>query len=135
MFRLLVLSCAAALSLAATGTAGAQQDHSGHSAEITAPAMEGHQMGTAWKGDQGPVSQAYAEANRRMHAAMDLEFTGNPDLDFALGMLAHHQGAIDMAKIAAEHGTDPEIRKFAEGVIQAQSAEIEFLQKWLAEHR
>jgi uncharacterized protein (DUF305 family) len=130
-----MFSFAAALALATVGSAEAQHDHSGHSAEIPAPAMEGHPIANAAKGDQGPASQAYAEANRRMHAAMDLEFTGNADLDFAAGMIAHHRGAIDMAKIVLEHGKDPEIRDFAEGVIAAQSAEIEFLEKWIAENR
>ncbi len=98
------------------------------------PTMHGAPGATAaagWKGDQGPASKAYAEANARMHAEMDIEFSGDADRDFARGMIAHHNGAIAMAKILVEYGKDPELRKLAGEVIEAQSAEIEFLQDWL----
>ncbi|MGQ7794212.1 CopM family metallochaperone [Faunimonas sp. B44] len=98
------------------------------------PGMHGGQgsgEAAAPKGDQGPASKAYAEANARMHAEMDIEFSGDADRDFARGMIAHHNGAIAMAKILLEHGSDPELRKLAEEVIEAQSEEIEFLQAWL----
>ncbi|MYZ49209.1 DUF305 domain-containing protein [Rhizobiales bacterium L72] len=102
------------------------------------PGMSGGGMpgmaGSAWRGDQGPVSRAYAEANARMHAAMDIEFTGNPDHDFAQGMIAHHKGAIAMAEVLLAHGSDPELKKFAEDVISAQTAEVRFLEDWLAKN-
>lgn len=89
-----------------------------------------HAMGTP-KGDQGESSKAFAKANADMHAGMDITFTGNADIDFAKGMLPHHQGAIDMAKIALQFGKDAEIRKLAEGVIAAQEGEIKFMREWL----
>ena len=42
-------------------------------------------------------------------------------------MVAHHQGAVDMAKVILAFGQNPEIRKLAEEVIKAQEAEITFL--------
>ena len=66
--------------------------------------------------------------------AMDIEFTGNADADFAKGMIPHHQGAVEMAKIVLEHGKDPEIRALAEGVIKAQESEIAFMNAWLAKN-
>ena len=41
-----------------------------------------------------------------MMQGMAVEYTGNADVDFRLKMIPHHQGAIDMAKVALEHGTD-----------------------------
>ena len=92
---------------------------------------EGHSMpGTA----AGPAAEAYAAINARMHEAMAVEFTGNADTDFVRGMIPHHQGAVDMAQVVLEHGTDPEIRALAQGIIGAQETEIAFMQDWLARH-
>jgi uncharacterized protein (DUF305 family) len=88
--------------------------------------------GHAMTGDMGPSSMAFIEANDRMHKDMAIEYTGNADVDFVRGMIPHHQGAVNMAKIVLEHGQDPEVRKLAEGVIAAQEAEIKWMQDWLA---
>lgn len=125
---LLFLAPATAFSQTATGAPPAV-----HSTEMPMPMAHDAPEGTAtWKGDQGPVSRAFAEANMRMHEAMDIEYTGEADVDFARAMIAHHTGAIDMARIELDHGSDPEMRKLAEDVIAAQSEEIEFLREWLA---
>ncbi len=86
------------------------------------------------KGDQGPASQAFAKANAAMHTGMDIEFTGNPDVDFAKGMIPHHQGAVEMAKIQLQYGKDAELRKLAEGIVSAQESEIKFMNDWLAKN-
>ncbi|WP_128514358.1 CopM family metallochaperone [Tabrizicola thermarum] len=114
------LTLALGIAAAAVGVAAlAQEKMTGH---------EGHAM----MGDMGPASMAFMEANTRMHEGMAIEFTGNADLDFVKGMIPHHQGAVDMAKIVLEHGKDPEVRKFAEGIIAAQEAEIKWMEEWLA---
>ena len=86
------------------------------------------------KGDQGPSSMAYAKANAAMHGAMDIDFSGNPDADFAKSMIPHHQGAVEMAKIELQYGTDPQLRKLAEGIISAQESEIKFMNEWLSKN-
>ncbi len=81
-----------------------------------------------------PSSKAFAKANAKMHKDMAVPLTGNADVDFVQGMIPHHQGAIDMAKIVLEHGKDPEIRKLAEEVIAAQEGEIAMMKAWLAKN-
>jgi uncharacterized protein (DUF305 family) len=78
-----------------------------------------------------PVEGAFAAINRRMHRDM-AAYAGKPDQAFATAMIAHHQGAVDMAKVILAFGQDPEIRKLAEEVVKAQEAEITFLRQWLA---
>jgi uncharacterized protein (DUF305 family) len=99
-------------------------------AEIAAQHDPPHTMpahGTA----MGPAHQAYRAAMERMHRDMAVDLTGDPDVDFARGMIAHHQGAIDMARAVLEYGSDPEIRRLAQDVIAAQEEEIVFLREWL----
>jgi uncharacterized protein (DUF305 family) len=79
-----------------------------------------------------PATKAYAAAMDKMMADMMVAYMGDPDVDFARGMIPHHQAAIDMAKVQLEFGKDPEMRKLAEAVIAAQEAEIATLKAWLA---
>jgi len=89
-------------------------------------------MQMAPMGEAPPATEGYMAANDRMHAAMAIEYSGDPDIDFARSMIPHHQGAIDMARVVLEHGQDAEIRALAEEIIAAQEAEIVFLEEWLA---
>lgn len=111
---------ALSLALPAAATARAQTvDHSAHA---------GHAMGAA----DTPATRAYMAANDRMHAGMAIPFTGDADIDFVRGMIPHHQGAVDMARIVIDHGTDPEVRAFAQTILAAQEAEIAWMEDWLA---
>ena len=80
------------------------------------------------------ATTAYKAANMEMHGAMEIDYSGDPDIDFVRGMIPHHQGAIAMAKVVLEHGADPEIKKLAQDIIAAQEGEIAWMQDWLAKH-
>lgn len=100
------------------------------------PAMQGHgAMSTAdapaSQGNRSPSSAAYADANAKMHKDMAIVFTGDADKDFVRGMIPHHRGAVDMAKVELEFGKDPDVRKLAEAVIKSQEAEIAWMKAWL----
>ena len=84
--------------------------------------------------DVAPSTTAYMEALDRMHQDMAIQYTGNADVDFIRGMIPHHRGAVEMARVALEHGQDPEVRKLAEAVIAAQEAEIKWMEEWLAKN-
>jgi uncharacterized protein (DUF305 family) len=81
-----------------------------------------------------PADKALADANMKMHKAMDMPMTGDADADFVRGMIPHHQGAVDMAKVELQYGKDPEIRKFAQRIIDGQGKEIGMMRAWLAKH-
>ena len=83
------------------------------------------------KADVAPSSKAFGEASAKMHRDMTADLTGDADVDFVRGMIPHHQGAIDMARIELQYGNDPEIRKMAEAIIKAQEAEIAEMKQWL----
>ena len=83
------------------------------------------------KGDAGPSSLAFHGISAKMHSAMDIAFTGNADADFVRGMIPHHQGAIDMARVVIANGKNPDVRKFAEDIISHQHAEIDQMNRWL----
>ncbi|WP_027348835.1 CopM family metallochaperone [Halotalea alkalilenta] len=89
--------------------------------------------GTA-QGVVTPSTEAFEQAAQRMHDGMDIDYSGNADVDFVRGMIAHHQGAIEMAKVQLEYGKDSEMRQLAENVIRDQQREIEQMQRWLEEH-
>ena len=81
--------------------------------------------------DMSASSIAFRAVNEAMHHGMDIEMTGDADVDFVRGMIAHHVGAVDMARIVQIFGSDPEIAALAEEIIEAQEAEIAMMRDWL----
>lgn len=83
---------------------------------------------------EAPSTRAYREANDRMHRGMAIAYTGDADVDFLWGMIAHHDGTIAMAKIAVEHGEAADVQSLAREIIAAQEAEIIRMRILLARH-
>ena len=78
------------------------------------------------------MQQAYAEAMEAMHADMMAGIIDPmPDMAFARGMLPHHRSAVEMGKIQLQYGTDADMRKLAQDIIDAQQPEIEVMQDWI----
>ena len=77
----------------------------------------------------------FKQAHMGMMKNMNMEFSGDADVDFARSMIPHHQGAIDMAKLELKHGKSPEIRQMAEKMIKDQEKEQKDLQAFLQKHK
>jgi len=114
MKRIALCLALAALALPAL----AQQGHLGHGARPSA--------------NEPASTREFRAANDKMHRDMNIRFSGDADRDFAAGMIPHHQGAIDMARVVLRHGKDPEMKRLAESIIAAQEAEIAQLKAFLA---
>ena len=52
------------------------------------------------------------------------------DRQFIDMMVPHHQGAIEMARIAAARATHPELKAMSESVIKSQESEIDQMKSW-----
>lgn len=104
------------------------------SASVLAGSAVSHDDHVSGADEADQAAQAFEDANQRMHHDMAIHPSGNVDMDFARGMLAHHRGAVDMARIELEHGSDEQMRKLARDVIDTQQKEIDLLERWIAEH-
>ena len=102
----------------------AQANEKPHQAHMNMPMSTGSAM-------QKELMQGMDQMNQDMMAAAQYK---DPDVAFAAGMLPHHIGAVKMAEVELKYGKDPEMRKLAENIINAQQAEIEQMQKWLEAH-
>ncbi len=105
-----------ALVGAATVPAFAQQPAT---PPMTGMSMTGMSTG-APGGDASPSSKAFKAADDKMMHGMTAPMTGDPDQDFVAGMLPHHQGAVDMAKVELLYGKDPVLRRLAQEIIVSQ---------------
>lgn len=100
--------------------------------------MQGMNMSGMMQNMQGmtanmPEAQkGYMQAMVKMHGPM---MTGimakDADVAFICGMIAHHQGAIDMANVVIKSGDNAEAKKMAEKTIKEQGQEIAEMKEWL----
>lgn len=80
------------------------------------------------------AQEGYKESHEKMTQDMMKPMSGDADKDFAMMMMAHHQGAIDMAEVELKYGKDETLRNMAQKIIDAQKKEIEEFEDWQAAH-
>jgi hypothetical protein len=112
----------------------------------SAPAVDhSHTPGASAPDSNKPAMDMHKSMDMKsmgMHKSMDdmhkkmaaMPMTGNPDVDFAMMMVAHHQGAIAMAQAEIDTGKDPVMIKAAKKIIAAQKKEIVQFEDWLKKH-
>jgi len=72
-------------------------------------------------------------AMTKMMNDMAAKPTGDIDRDFALMMIPHHQGAIDMAVIELRYGKNEQLRRIAQEIIVDQMQEIDAMKLAIGE--
>ena len=123
---LLTLVLAAAFILTACGGAGGGQQGSGSGGE--------GEPGTAEKGD----GMAEMDHDQMGHGSMGMGSDGMArqmvmqngkysDKAFINAMVPHHQGAIEMARVALENAEHEEIQEVSRNIVSTQQSEIEEL--------
>lgn len=78
-----------------------------------------------------PPGQAEGERQMGQKDMTDMMMPVSSELEFIRGMVAHHQEAVDSARVVLGSTERPQLRRFAEGVIEVQEREIETLRGWL----
>jgi uncharacterized protein (DUF305 family) len=77
-----------------------------------------------------PGDRAFAASEAEMHRKMTAASGQTVDQAYVAKMIAHHQGAVAMAEVALRDSRDPEIRRMAQGVVEAQTREIAEMKAW-----
>lgn len=102
--------------------AHAQPAKAGSAAMPSAP-MQGAAMAP------GDMKGMMKDMNDKMSS---MQMSGDQDVDFAMMMRMHHQGAINMAEMELKAGKEPEMKSMARNVISSQKKEIAKIDKFLA---
>jgi uncharacterized protein (DUF305 family) len=70
---------------------------------------------------------------KKMMNDMMVKPTGDVDRDFVAMMVAHHQGAVDMAQAFLRYGHNEQLRRLCQEIIVTQSQEITTMRHALGE--
>lgn len=99
-----------------------------------AQTMSGHPGMKASPADT-PATRGFKATHDTMMKKMMIPYTGDPDADFRIQMIPHHEGAIEMAEVAIKYAKDPATRQLAQTIADDQKREVAEMKAWLAEHR
>ncbi|QDH72696.1 DUF305 domain-containing protein [Brevundimonas sp. M20] len=105
-----------------------------HSATVedgqVSKAAETETAGPGWEGRPTQGDAAFRRAERSMHDKMASASGQTVDETYIAKMIEHHRGAVAMADVALAQSTDPEIRRMAQAVKDAQTREIAEMRAW-----
>ncbi|MDQ0930143.1 DUF305 domain-containing protein [Streptomyces turgidiscabies] len=89
---------------------------------------------TACGSDDGNSDNNSSNSGASNSSSKETKATGDhnaQDVTFAQGMIPHHQGALVMAKAAADKASSAEVKSLAARIEKAQAPEIETMTGWL----
>jgi len=131
-FKTLILASAATLSVLGLGLSacGPRPEPAAPPAAVSANdnAMMHHPSP-----DGGPAA-AFRSDESTMDERMMAAVGATADHTWAMKMVEHHRGAIAMSRTVLGESSDPDIRRMASKVVEAQTTEVADLETWLADH-
>ncbi len=86
---------------------------------------------TTYDNHSSPLMKMMHSMDDSMNA---MTMTMDPDMDFAMMMIQHHKGAINMANYELTNGTDATIKGMAQTMKDAQTTEIATMQSFMNSH-
>ena len=122
--KIMTFAAAATLALAAGGA-------------FAQGAMDHGKMGKMAMGGGSRMALAdkdFMSAMQKMQKDMMAAKGGDVDATFARKMIQHHEGAIAMARIELQHGSDAQAKRLAQQTIDENTKGIAGLQAWLRQH-
>ena len=91
-----------------------------------------HQNIQGMMANMNEAQKGYMEAMMKMQGPMmTAHMAKDSDVAFVCGMIAHHQGAIDMANVVLKTGDNAEAKRMAEKTKKEQGQEIAEMKDWL----
>jgi hypothetical protein len=99
----------------------------GHS--WTSTKMGGH-VGMMGMMDDDDSESGMNMSMKRMTMMLKGKTGDDFDRAFLEMMIPHHQGAIDMARLAQKYAKHPELKTMADDIIAAQQSEIDRMESW-----
>lgn len=89
--------------------------------------MMGNNMMSETSSSQATVRADISSSDYKQYAALTGE---DYDRMFLANMIAHHQGAVDMANLALTNASHQEIKTLATAIVSAQTSEITNMTAW-----
>jgi uncharacterized protein (DUF305 family) len=108
---------------------GAKSDSS-HSSTTTS----GH-VGAAHQDTAGMARGLMQSMSSSMAAMKKMQMSGDFDADYANTMIAHHQGALDMAQVELSQGREEKVKAIAQNIITKQTKEQQELSSFLQNYK
>lgn len=124
--NLILIAAISALALGAGSALAHPPTEMGHSK------MEGMDHGEMAMGSHMKMGMSgFMSSMKTMDHAMMAAKGPTVDVTYARKMIAHHQGAIDMAKVELMHGSDPSAKRLAQMTIDENTKGIAELREYL----